>query len=524
MANERQFFRDINPGDVSIEGRKSNGITADINGNTIIYGGIKQNELQKLNQDQYIGNIPIDGYTSTFIAALAPGQLPPYPEGNNNNETYFDDKQTDPNKITVTSFKDIIFDPCKNKNVLIVGDSITADAGFTWSSQYKKNQTDKNVKILAIPGKQLITWMKPELEKELKVNKYDTVIIYGGVNDAFSSKTSSQIIKGLQSIVDNVKNNGAQAIVITGYDAEKDMDVNKMPTTRYVRTADEYKPLLEEYKKFQSSVNTITGALIIPKKSIGILNDGFHPSGAQAKLLYEHIIANIPKCDGTKVTQPSTQTITPLPSFETKTPPPAPKVDNTYVEEFEFLKSTVSSTKPTQITEVIEVDIYQFDKIDPNGVKLTGRKLTVGINNNDISNTDRFGKDKIKTALNFFTSKGFTKAQASGIVGALCGESSLDPTEVNSIGATGIAQWLGKRREKLKTKSNWETFNTQLNFIWEEMQSTEKKAYDLIKQTTTAAEAAVIYEDKFERPGKKPENEKFWQNIQKYANDIFKKY
>ena len=99
MANKRQFFRDINPGDVSIEGRKSNGVTADINGNTIIYAGIKQSELQKLNQEKYLGNVPIDGYTSTFIAALAPGQLPPYPAGNNNNETYFESKTTDPNKI-----------------------------------------------------------------------------------------------------------------------------------------------------------------------------------------------------------------------------------------------------------------------------------------------------------------------------------------------------------------------------------------------------------------------------------------
>lgn len=103
MANERQFFRDINPGDVSIEGRKSNGVTADINGNTIIYAGIKQSELQKLNQEKYLGNVPIDGYTSTFIAALAPGQLPPYPAGNNNNETYFESKTTDPNKIIVAN-------------------------------------------------------------------------------------------------------------------------------------------------------------------------------------------------------------------------------------------------------------------------------------------------------------------------------------------------------------------------------------------------------------------------------------
>jgi hypothetical protein len=55
------------------------------------------------NQEKYLGNVPIDGYTSTFIAALAPGQLPPYPAGNNNNETYFESKTTDPNKIIVAT-------------------------------------------------------------------------------------------------------------------------------------------------------------------------------------------------------------------------------------------------------------------------------------------------------------------------------------------------------------------------------------------------------------------------------------
>ena len=48
MANKKQFFRDVNPGDVSIEGRQSNGITAKSDGSVILYSGVKDNELDNL--------------------------------------------------------------------------------------------------------------------------------------------------------------------------------------------------------------------------------------------------------------------------------------------------------------------------------------------------------------------------------------------------------------------------------------------------------------------------------------------
>lgn len=348
MAEKRQFFRDINPGDVSIEGRQSNGMTARSDGSVILYSGVKENELENLQN--YNGNIPVDGYLGNIIAVLKADQEVAYPLGNNNEETYIESAQIDPNKIiTTTSPDDVVFDPCKNKNILIVGDSITVDAGFTWSSLYKKNQTDKDVKILAIVGKQLTAWMKPEVEKELKVNKYDTVIIYGGVNDTFSGKKTPNIIKDLQSMVDNVVNNKAQAIVITGYDAEKDMDINKMPITKYVKTANEYKPLLEEYQKFQSNINTIKNALIIPKVSIGVLGDGFHPNGTQAKLLYDHILTNIPNCDDTKTTPQQSTDI--LPNKEIKTPKPAPSSKGPiYDDEFIFTEGTQPTKDPVQLT------------------------------------------------------------------------------------------------------------------------------------------------------------------------------
>ena len=101
MANKKQFFRDINPGDVSIEGRQSNGITARADGSVILYSGVKDNELDSLQN--YNGNIPVDGYLGNIIAVLKADQNVAFPIGNDNEETYIESTQIDPNKIITTT-------------------------------------------------------------------------------------------------------------------------------------------------------------------------------------------------------------------------------------------------------------------------------------------------------------------------------------------------------------------------------------------------------------------------------------
>lgn len=101
MAEKKQFFRNIQPGDVSIEGRQSNGIMAKSDGSVILYSGIKDNELDNLQN--YNGNIPVDGYLGNIIAVLKADQNVAFPIGNNNEETYIESAQIDPNKIIVAS-------------------------------------------------------------------------------------------------------------------------------------------------------------------------------------------------------------------------------------------------------------------------------------------------------------------------------------------------------------------------------------------------------------------------------------
>jgi hypothetical protein len=114
----------------------------------------------------------------------------------------------------------------------------------------------------------------------------------------------------------------------------------------------------------------------------------------------------------------------------------------------------------------------------------------------------------------FFISKGFTKEQAAGFVGNFWQESGLNPEIINSIGAIGIAQWLGPRKTQLLKKNNPYNIETQLNFVIEELYSTEKVAYAFIKSSTTVEQATYNIRKRFERPGEAEAND---ANRLKYA-------
>lgn len=106
-------------------------------------------------------------------------------------------------------------------------------------------------------------------------------------------------------------------------------------------------------------------------------------------------------------------------------------------------------------------------------------------------------------ALNFFRNKGLSDAQARGIVGNLMQESRGNHTAINkSSKAFGLAQWLGPRKERLIQKygSN-PTVQQQLEFIWEELNTTENKAFQKLLNTNTISDATKIFAKHFERAG-----------------------
>lgn len=118
------------------------------------------------------------------------------------------------------------------------------------------------------------------------------------------------------------------------------------------------------------------------------------------------------------------------------------------------------------------------------------------------------GSNNQEIAYKFFVGKGLTPEQAAGIVGNLMQESteSIDPLAVNSTGHKGIAQWDSGRYAALE---DWATINskdpaqllTQLEYIWEEMNTSEQATLTKLRTAATAKDAALFFEETYERSG-----------------------
>lgn len=104
-------------------------------------------------------------------------------------------------------------------------------------------------------------------------------------------------------------------------------------------------------------------------------------------------------------------------------------------------------------------------------------------------------------------SAGFSDAQAAGIIGSLMQEDTgLNPAAVNSkSGAAGIGQWLGSRAKQFQSMFGHSvaqgTFGEQVDFMLQELKTTERTADQRIRMAQTPAQAAEIHAREYERPG-----------------------
>lgn len=155
----------------------------------------------------------------------------------------------------------------------------------------------------------------------------------------------------------------------------------------------------------------------------------------------------------------------------------------------------------------------------PNGYQDTDQESEDGLEKIE---TNNLGNDHAKKVFEFFKGKGFTAAQAAGIVGNLMVESGIDIKETatgDSGDAYGIAQWnkhwSPDRVENFQTAIGvplrGSSFEQQLDFIWWELQNGyRKKVYDVIKALADppdndvakllaiAEQSATIWDAKYE--------------------------
>ena len=140
--------------------------------------------------------------------------------------------------------------------------------------------------------------------------------------------------------------------------------------------------------------------------------------------------------------------------------------------------------------------------------------------------------DNVGNTYNFLVSKGLTSVQAAAVVGNLQQESGMavSPKALNATSqAYGIAQWLGGRKDLLLAKSFYtegakdasKELQVQLDYLWEELQGSEKASYTALttSTSTSAAELAVVFGKAFERYGEKEEGKRAT-----YATNIASQY
>jgi lysophospholipase L1-like esterase len=107
----------------------------------------------------------------------------------------------------------------EDDKILFVGDSLTAYRGG-WQHQVARMLHAKYDNISK--GGKRTKWMVKELNKlSDNSNGYTKVIIYGGINDSFSSVKEDETIENIQDMVYTAKEMGAEPIVIVGYNADK---------------------------------------------------------------------------------------------------------------------------------------------------------------------------------------------------------------------------------------------------------------------------------------------------------------
>lgn len=135
----------------------------------------------------------------------------------------------------------------------------------------------------------------------------------------------------------------------------------------------------------------------------------------------------------------------------------------------------------------------------------------------------------IKTDVyNRLRQNGFTDSEAAGITGNIAQESMFDTEALSKDGynSHGLVQWTGDRKAHLErfAKENGldpTDWRTQVDFISEEMNTTERAAFEALRKNPniTPEEAARIVREQYERPDPAVANDAYRQQVAREVYD-----
>lgn len=202
-----------------------------------------------------------------------------------------------------------------------------------------------------------------------------------------------------------------------------------------------------------------------------------------------------------------------------------------YKRKVEFVANNIktSSISPGSVSNINTEPIDE--SLDSDGIQSccsqqnAGSPVDVNLAGND--NGQKIfnfltGKDENRAVIKTNNNQPLNAIQAAAFVGNFYQESGLDPKSINSIGATGIAQWLGGRKASLMKKNNPLSLETQLKFVIEELDGGERRiisepSFKNAKSASDIEAATIAVRKVYERPG---ENEANDRNRIEYAKKL----
>lgn len=172
--------------------------------------------------------------------------------------------------------------------ILFVGDSLTAYSGG-WQHQMSRMLHAKYTNISK--GGKRTKWMVNELKKHADNSAgYTKVVIYGGINDSFSSVKEDDTIDNIINMVYIAKEMGAEPIVVVGYNPQK---VN----VRTIYSNDIETKCRNRYIKLQKRIQKdITMCNVIPMENTidrSDSDDGIHLKASGHQKFYKWVVKNL---------------------------------------------------------------------------------------------------------------------------------------------------------------------------------------------------------------------------------------
>jgi lysophospholipase L1-like esterase len=403
-------------------------------------------------------------------------------------------------------YKNILLeqDDKKKLRVLFLGDSQTAMSSISYAYKLLRNGVvDGNV--VAKGGantKQILEMMRNAIN-----DSYDVVCILAGSNDAWRT-TAEVSAKNLTAMYNLAHQNGALVIAITNPTKKHTKDPSKFPGADPIA----------EWIRSQNISDFVVDAHSLTQDRSNFLGDRIHFNQNGQNIIYDAVKQVLDRIQGR--TPAKTAEIR---DTQAKLQRLGFDLGNEAEQGIEGPKTKAALTKLNSKYQEANAQGSWSDK----ALKFVNGILSSDFVQSLFGNKPEKAAAPAKKATNaeqvvtFFKNKGLTTSQSAGIAGNIQVESGFKTTALGDSGTSfGLAQWHKERRTKL---TNWcnkngldpNSMQGQLEFLWHELNTTEKTALNALKKQTDPKQAAYVFAKLFERPST------ISSSRLKYAEDIY---